>query len=57
MPLDWLRCFDVVLRAIHRKNDKCLTDYIGIVFPTPNLEFSSYSEVLHGNTGFKLMKG
>ena len=47
MPLDYLSCLALVLRVIHER--------VIIVF-TPNKEFSTYSEVVHGGTIFKLTK-
>ena len=52
MPLDYLSCFADVLRGIHRGIYICK---VIIVF-CPNLEFSPYSEVIHGGATFKLMK-
>ena len=53
MPLDYLNCFDVVLKGIHGKVYICQTDY-GInskqsIFPYPN--------AIHGSTTLKLTKG
>ena len=49
----YLRCFAVVLRGIHRKVDICQTDYSTY----SKLRIVPYSEVMHGNTTFKLKKG
>ena len=43
MPLNYLRCFPVVLREIHRNFDRCQTDYS----IHSKLEFFPYSEVIH----------
>ena len=53
MPLDYLNCFAVVLRGIHRMVDVCQTDY-GI---HSKLKISPYSRAIHGSTTFKLTKG
>ena len=52
MPLDYLSCFAMVLRGIHRKVDICQTD------PCihSELRILPYSEVIHGSTTFKLTK-
>ena len=52
ISLDYLSCFAVVLREIHGSANICQTDYS---IPS-KLEFSPYSEVIHGNTSFKLTK-
>ena len=53
MPLDYLNCFDVVLKGIHGKVDICQTDYSihskQKIFP--------YSNAIHGSTTLKLKKG
>ena len=50
MPLDYLSCFAVVLREIHGNVDICQNDYS----IHSKLEFSPYSEVIHGSTTFKV---
>ena len=52
MPLNYLSCFAVVLREIHRSVVISQTDYI---IPS-KLEFFPYSEVIHGIKTFKLTK-
>ena len=53
MPLDYLSCFAIVPREIHRNVDICQTDYS----IHSKLEFFLYSEVINGSTTFTLMKG
>ena len=53
MPLDYLSSFAVVLRGIHWKIGICQTDYN----IHSKLRIFPYSEVIHGSTTFKLMKG
>ena len=53
MPLDYLSCFAMILRGIHRKVDICQTDY-SIV---SKLRIFPYSKVIHGSATFKLTKG
>ena len=53
MPLGYLSCFVVVLRMIHRKVDICQTDNS----IHSELRIFPYSDVIHGSTRFKLMKG
>ena len=52
MPLDYLSYFAMVLKRIHGKVDISQTDYSihsKLIFP--------YSEIIHGSTTLKLMKG
>ena len=51
-PLEYLSCFAVVLRGIHRKVDICQTNYSIL----SKLRICPYSEVIHGSTTFKLTK-
>ena len=53
MPLSYLSCLDTVLKEIHRNIDICQTDYS----IHSKLEFSPYTEVIHGSATFKLTKG
>ena len=53
MPVDYLSCFAVILRGMHKKVDICQIDYS----IHSKLRIFSYSEVIHGNTTFKLTKG
>ena len=53
MPQDYLSCFVVVLRGIHRKVDICQT-YYSI---HSKLRIFPCSEVIHGSTTFKPTKG
>ena len=52
MPLDYLSCFNMVLRGIDEKVDICATDH-SIHFKLRNFP---YSEVIHASTTFKLTK-
>ena len=49
-----ISCFTVVLKGF---SQDCLIYAKLIIVFTPNLEFSHYSEVLHGSRTFKLTKG
>ena len=53
MPLDYLSCFVVVLRKIHRKVDIYQTDHS----IHSKLRIFPCSDVMHGSTAFKLTKG
>ena len=53
MPVDYLSCFAVILRGMHKKVDIWQIDYS----IHSKLRIFSYSEVIHGNTTFKLTKG
>ena len=53
MPLGYLSYFALVLRGMYGNIDVCQTDYS---IPS-KLEFSPYSEIIHGSTTFKLTKG
>ena len=53
MPLDYLSYFTMVLRGIHWNIYICQADD-SIPY---KLEFSHYSEVIHGSKTFKLTKG
>ena len=52
MPLDYLSCFAVVLRGIHRNVDISQIDYN----IHSKLRIFPYSEVTHESITFKLMK-
>ena len=49
--------FDMVCRGSQRDTWDCFIYAKLIVVFTPNLEFSPYSEVIHGSTTFKLTEG
>ena len=49
-----ISCFAVVLRGF---SQDCLIYGKLIIVFTPNLQFSPYSEDIHGSTTFKLTKG
>ena len=53
MPLDYLSYFAVGLRGIHGKVDMSQTHYS----IHTKQKISPYSQVKHGSTTFKLMKG
>ena len=53
MVLD-ISCFAVVLTGF---SQDCLIYAKLIIVFTPNLEFSPYSEVIHGSPTFELTKG
>ena len=52
MYLDYLSCFTVVLRVIHRNCHICQIDKNLADMPY-KLEFFHYSEVIHGSKTFK----
>ena len=53
MPLDYLSCFNLVLRGVQGKVDIWQTDYS---IPSKRRIFA-YSEVIHGSTMLKVPKG